>query len=243
MAVVTYFGLGKVCRRLIDTEDQDSVAPKAEHAGEGKAQNVSVASLMIRSGLFFLMVPCLTFGILREGINMWSPTLLVEKYHVSSVQAMLLSTCLPVIAALTVPFARFLLKKAGGRELMPAILCQALTVVTTLLLLLLGSWGPAVCIGLLALTTAMQGGTSVVTLAVYAYFGKFGKSGTMVGVANTATFAGSASVSFLMGWVSQHFGWDSALYIWIAAAVLGMSFTAAMYPRWMRFKAETRDDQ
>ena len=169
--------------------------------------------------LFFSFCLALTFGIIREGINMWSPTLLVEEYGVSSVQAMLLSTCLPLVAALAVPIAIFLLKRTSGRELQSSILCQVLTVVTMSLVLFFGSsFGPIVCIVLLASATAMQGVTSAVTMAVNAHFGKYNKTGTMIGIFNMATFAGNATVSFLMGWVSQHFGWGSALWIWVVAA-------------------------
>ena len=240
-SIITYFGLGKVCRHLKATEEEDPFSPPVSAAYA--VPKISVGKLLVRSGAVFLLLPCMTFGIIREGINMWSPTLLVEEYGVSSVQAMLLSTCLPLVAALAVPIAIFLLKKTSGRELHSSILCQMLTVVTMSLVLFFGSsFGSVVCIVLLASATAMQGVTSAVTMAVNAHFGKYNKTGTMIGIFNMATFAGNATVSFLMGWVSQHFGWGSALWIWVVAAALGLAATIIANPRWERFKRETKND-
>lgn len=241
MAVVTYFGLGKVCRYLKSTENEDPVLIEAAQVKQPDVPKVSVFKLLFRSGAVFLLMPCMTFGIIREGINMWSPTLLVEQYHVNSVQAMLLSTCLPIIAALAVPIAIFLLKRSNGHELKSSILCHSLTVVTMGLVLFFGSsFGPVFCIILLAVATAMQGVTSAITMAINAYFGKYNKTGTMFGLFNMATFAGNAIVSFLMGWVSQHFGWTSALWIWMVAAVVGLVFTVIENPRWEQFKKTDR---
>ncbi len=236
-SVMVFFGLRKTCRYLNDTENEDPLLRERAQKENTPAAKVSTVWLLMRSGVVFLLIPCMTFGIIREGINMWAPTLLVEMFQVSSVKAMLLSTFLPLIAALAVPLAIFLLKKANGRELRVSMLCHALTVVMMTVVLLFGSsFGPTVCIILLALITAMQGVTSSVTMGVNAHFGKYNKTGTMIGIFNMCTFAGNATVSFLMGWVSQHYGWNSALWIWMAAAVLGLVFTAIENPRWERFK-------
>lgn len=238
-ALMTYFGLGRVCRHLKRTEDEDPLLREILKENRVDPPKVSAIRLMLRSGTIFLLVPCMTFGVIREGINMWAPTLLVEMYKVSSVKAMLLSTFLPLVAALAVPLAIFLLKKMNGHELKASLLCHALSVFMMGIVLFLGSAiGPAVCIALLALVTAMQGVTSAVTMGVNAQFGKYNKTGTMIGLFNMATFAGNAVVSFLMGWVSQHLGWGSALWIWMVAAVIGFIFTAIEHPRWERYKKE-----
>ncbi len=240
MSIVTYFGLGKVCRYLKNSEKEDPILCEAAQVKQRNVPKVSAFKLLFRSGAVFLLMPCMTFGVIREGINMWSPTLLLEQYNVNPVQAMLLSTCLPIIAALAVPIAIFLLKKSNGSELKSSILCHALTVMTMGLVLFFGSsFGPVFCIVLLAVATAMQGVTSAITMAINAYFGKYNKTGTMIGLFNMATFTGNAIVSFLMGWVSQHFGWGSALWIWMVAAVVGLIFTMIGRPRWERFKKRT----
>jgi len=71
---------------------------------------------------------------------------------------------------------------------------------------------------------------------VPAFFSKFGRSALISGVLNCCTYVGSAVSTYGVAVLSEAFGWDFTVFVWICVALIGTLACVALIHRWKTFK-------
>lgn len=173
----------------------------------------------------FLFLASITIiqGMIKDGINLWTPSLLMQSHNQSIGVAAIYALLIPAFGFLGVLLATWLNHKLRGND--------DLTI--TLLFLL----GVGVAIGvrfaftsdsvlalsiLIGLCALIINGINIVLLSsIPLRYAQSGKTSTLAGFLDFASYVGSGSMTILTGIVVNRWGWQVLLGVWIALFVLG----------------------
>ncbi|HHY19351.1 MAG TPA: hypothetical protein GX522_05580, partial [Firmicutes bacterium] len=188
--------------------------------------------------IFFLLIVCtLTQGIIKDGVSLWAPTLLVE-YAGFSEEAATQKALLIPIASL---FGMFL---AGFSEKLTK---EDDSLSFAILLFLSGlSWaslifgtnldGQAIAI-LISLAGAFAYGANTVLISfIPIRLASTGRVSTIAGFLDFLSYVGSAIAGPLTGYLVESIGWDSALSLWLILAVIGAVSSLGLRKRLLQFR-------
>ncbi len=193
------------------------------------------SKLFVMSGLFFIMLAIMCNSVIRNGISIWVPTFLTEKFNLEEFVSILTSTVIPIVNFGGIYVAYFLNKRAKNETISSAILF-AFSAIALLILILIGGTSPFISIVFLGLTTAaMQGLTALIMGFVPLHFEKYNKSSTISGLLNVGAYISSSAGSFAVGIISTDFGWNATIFTWICVAIVGIVACLIVCTKWNRF--------
>ena len=69
-------------------------------------------------------------------------------------------------------------------------------------------------------------------------FRKYGSISTISGAINSCTYVGSAVATYGIAKISEEFGWQVTVSVWLAIAVAGMICCAVAMTKWKKFIAK-----
>ncbi len=240
MVLVVMSAVLSVCfGRLKDhmtVEKANTVLPRSDDAP------TTVGNMTVKvfcAGLVFCAVAILFNGMLKDGLDLWIPTVLGDKFIPSSSVVSLICTILPILnifgayAARDV-FHRFRIDELTTCAVMFAVSTVALAVVTVFIRVIPAKTAETV-IGagdvflaifvtlLLALSSAsMLGANTMLLTFIPLHFGKIGRASTVTGMLNCFSYAAAAVSSIAVGSISETFGWEAVFAVFIGAALLGV---------------------
>lgn len=217
------------------TEENANAPMHHDKAHETAAQkNIKVFCV----GLVFAACGILFNGMLKDGLDLWIPTVLGDKFIPSSSVVSLICTILPILnifgayAARGV-FHRFRLDELTTCGIMFTVSTIALSVVTVFIHIVpQKAVGAAIGIGdialaifvtlLLAMSSAsMLGANTMLLTFIPLHFGKVGRASTVTGMLNCFSYIAAAVSSVAVGSISDNFGWEIVFGVFIAAAFTG----------------------
>jgi len=190
-------------------------------------------------GLVFAAVGILFNGMLKDGLDLWIPTVLEDKFIPSSSVVSLICTILPILNIFGAYIARdvfhhFKLDELTTCSVMFAVSTIALGVVTVFIRIVPVKEAGAVITGgdivlavfitlLLALSSAsMLGANTMLLTFIPLHFSKIGRASTVTGMLNCFSYAAAAVSSIASGFISEHFGWEVVFAVFVGAAAAGM---------------------
>lgn len=186
---------------------------------------------MLCVGLLFAAGGILCNGMLKDGLDLWIPTVLSEAFIPSPSAVSLICTILPVIHIFGAYAARDLLRRFHLDELTT---CGVMFLVSVLALSVVavfirrtpaGSGGIALAVFvtvLLALSGAsMLGANTMLLTFLPLHFGRIGRAATVTGMLNCFSYAAAAASSAVVGKASDLFGWTAVFGLFIGAAGAG----------------------
>ncbi len=88
------------------------------------------------------------------------------------------------------------------------------------------------------LTAAMFGVNLLYIGMLPAFFKKYDNVSTTSGVLNSTTYIGSAISSYGIAVISNSFGWNTTLLIWLLIAVIGTAVSFIITKPWAKFQAK-----
>jgi OPA family glycerol-3-phosphate transporter-like MFS transporter len=190
------------------------------------------------AGLVFAAIGILFNGMLKDGLDLWIPTVLWDKFIPSSSVVSLICTILPILnifgayAARDV-FHRFKIDELTTCAVMFAVSTISLAIVTVFIRIIPAKTAETV-IGfgdialalfvtlLLALSSAsMLGANTMLLTFIPLHFGKVGRASTVTGMLNCFSYAAAAVSSIAVGSISDNFGWEAVFIVFIGAAAAG----------------------
>ena len=208
-------------------------------SGAETAASGNLLRMLVLSGVAFAVFGSLTGGLLRDGIQSWVPTIMSERFGLSTALSVALAIALPVVniagvfgvKALAVRHIRNEMRGAAGFFL-ACIVCLSL---------LLPASGSSASLSLLLMTaasTCMVGSNTMFMNFIPVHFGTIGKVSSVTGVINCASYVGSAISSYGIGRVAERFGWDAAILVWLGFSVAAMLLAFAGAGRWGRYRRD-----
>lgn len=222
----------------------DAPAPAAAASGASHSKTG-----IFCAGLLFAAGGILFNGMLKDGLDLWIPTVLSEKFIPSPAAVSLICTILPVIHIFGAYAARDLLCRFHLDELTT---CGVMFLVSVLALAVVavfirrtpaesGVPSAVLVTVLLALSGAsMLGANTMLLTFIPLHFGRIGRAATVTGMLNCFSYAAAAASSAVVGKVSDVFGWTAVFGLFIAAAMAGAVICLAGHGK-MKAKTDELD--
>ena len=181
--------------------------------------------------VFFIMFAIVMMGMLRDGVPTWMPSYISETYSLSSAVSILSGGILPVFSILSCQIG-----SGVYRKLKNVLLCAVLFfglggLAAAAMVLSAGKQAAVSVICAAVLTGSMHGVNLMLISMIPPYFKKYGNVSMASGVLNSCTYVGSAVSTYGIAVMSDGWGWNVTLLLWILMAVLGLlGCVAAMRP-------------
>lgn len=202
-----------------------------------KKQKTGIMTVIVASGVLFILFPTAIHGMLKDGITTWFPTYLVENHNLKPGLSILLTTILPLFNLSGAYVANWFNNKFSRDELKTCALMFFISATSLALLLVFGSYNMYVAVILTAIATSCMFGINTVIISILPmYFGKVGLTSTMTGILNSATYIGCAISMSLFGSIVQNYSWFITIVVWAALAVGGIVTCILLAHKWKNYK-------
>ena len=183
------------------------------------------ASVLASTGFFFVLITCVLYGFIRDGVVTWTPTILNQIGGGEAVTSTAFSLILPVINISGV-VTGFALRRRGGKPHSVAAALMALAVICApLLMITSGMLRTAILLGLIC--AGMYGANTMLTALIPLEYNCVGKTGMTAGLIDSFIYAGSAFAGVFGGSIYEALGRNTLYGTWAAAGVVSVALLAA----------------
>lgn len=182
----------------------------------------SIAGLIRRGGVRRVMASAFSHGVMKECIGLWMALIFVDIYGLDLNKSAVSIVLIPLIGFAGRLSFPALYKVCGSDEMKAGRLAFALSAVCGVLLCFKAL---GVIVGLLAISL-MYAAISMINVALLAiYPSRFIEDhsmNTLAGILDTSTYAGSALLSVVYGYVVAHWGYVPMFISWAGFSLLGL---------------------
>ncbi len=203
---------------------------------QGHKKSTKNIKIMFLSGIMIMLIPGFVRAALDTGLKAWVPTLIVEKYGVSSSFASLLTTMLMFVNLSGVFLANWIYPKLVKNEVMGMVVLFGLAAPCLILLTKIGAFSVWIAVILLTvITTFMYGGNQIINIKMSTRFAALNMSGGVAATLNGSACMGIVVANMGFGYLADRFDWNVTIWIWVALAVIGGITSYLAMRRWVRF--------
>ena len=196
----------------------------------------SVFHILFMPVMLWIMLAIIIQGALRDGITTWMPSYISETYNLSTEIAILTNVILPLFSIICFQIAEFLYRKIFKNPLICAGVIFGIGAASAIFMVIFSGSSAVLSIICSAVLTGCMHGVNLILICMLpTFFYKYGIVSTASGILNSCTYIGSAISTYTTAVLSETFGWNTALYIWIASAVLGTAVCLMCAKPWNRF--------
>lgn len=190
-----------------------------------------------KSGLILLLIAVIVLeGMLREGVITWMPSYMSEIFRIDNKVTILTGVFLPLFSIFASQVTFVIYRRAVKNEVCLAGIFFASGFVSAFILALLSSSSAVLSVGFSALLTGCIHGVNLMLLGMIpSYFKKYSRVSSLIGLLNFCAYVGSAVSTYGSAALSEHFGWNTIIYIWSAIALLGSVLCIFLAKKWNRF--------
>jgi len=220
---------------------QEETPSAAKESGSSAEKNAGALALIVSTGLSFAVLGIFANGILKDGLDLWIPTLFSEYFLLDSTTVALLTTILPIINFSGSAIAQWINTKILHNEMSTSALLFAVSTALFIPLLIiirsgLHSFGWAIfCMILIALVSAAMLGANTMILTFIPYhFRGVGRSSSVTGFLNCCSYAAAALSGVTIGVISANCGWLITILAFALCTLLGTIICAVGIPFWTR---------
>lgn len=194
--------------------------PQAGGSGTVTQTGSSTAGILASTGFYLVLITCVLYGFIRDGIVTWTPTILSRTGSGEAVTSTAFSLILPVINISGV-LTGFSLRRRGAKPHGVAAALMALAVVfAPALMLSPGMLGTALLLGLIC--AGMYGANTMLTALIPLEYNCVGKTGMTAGLIDSFIYAGSAFAGVVGGGIYETLGSNMLYSIWAAAGLVSL---------------------
>ncbi len=209
--------------------DNPALPPPTPRLRMGNAMAVLVALICVEG---------MANGFIRDGLNIWVPSVLYENFGLSPSLAILLTLLLPIVAIFGAHLNRMLQGKVPAHSEMNTYLFLAATVFCAGILVALYTQsltailfcfsGMSLCLGMIHNTV-----TSMFALNYRRRFTAGFTAAFAAGVINTFCYVGGASSSYVLGALAETRGWNAVFILLLGVGAIGafVSTAGALHER------------
>ena len=193
--------------------------------------------VVLASGLIFICITIIFQGLLRDGIDSWTPTYLNEIFGLPTTSSIFVSTIVPLFGILSLKVTSEINRRFVKNELTLSIILFTISCVSTGLTVLIPSMPVAVLLLSLA-TGCMHGVNLMLVCQIPGRFAKYGKASLVSGSMNFFTYVGSALSMWGLAKISEVFGWNITFFTCSGIAIIGIILCLIAHKKWEAFSAE-----
>ena len=215
-------------------------APDIEIAKPEKSEKTKGNTKVLFTPLMLIvMLVIILQGALRDGITTWMPTYISDTYSLSSVVSILTGVVLPLFSVCSLKITEKLYIKYFKNPIFCAAIIFGVGAISAAALCLCTGKNAILSVLFSAILTAAMFGVNLLYIGMLpAFFKKYGNVSTASGVLNSTTYIGSAISSYGIAVLSNNFGWNTTLLVWLAIAVVGTALSLLITKPWAKFAAK-----
>lgn len=193
-------------------------------------------SIYISSGFILLLVVIMVMGIMKDGIMTWVPKVITDTFGTSASLSLFLSAALPLVNLLGIRAVKVMSKKIQNNDVLMSLLLYIAAFVLMCILSLTANIHPLWTIIIFSMVSACIFGINTVLISFLSLrFATFGRSATVAGITNAATYAGSALSGWGLGFIAEQYGWSKVNWILVGLCIICIVLCSLILPLWNRF--------
>ncbi len=208
---------------------------------EKKGVSLPRASIFPLLMIFFAII---LHGMLRDGLDTWMPSYLVEVFHFDDSTAILCRVFLAVFALVAILFTKSIYRRFFKNEVACCTTLFAVSTLAAILLFLAYDKGAVLSIILMMLISGIQCG---INLALISYvpkrFRHYGNISTITGLLDAFAYVGSAASTYGVAVIAENLGWQFTTGTWLVISALGLVCVLLAMRPWKRFYRIAEEDQ
>lgn len=176
-------------------------------------------------------------GMLRDGVQTWTPSMLVDLHGIDTSSAILSSVILPVFGFLSISLASFVQRKLILNEPLATAAFFGLSAVCGGILTAFAKNSMILSVALTAVIIGCAHAENMLlTCIVPRAFAGTGRVSFLSGLLNSGTYIGSAVAVYLFGTLGEDKNWIAVVLLWTVIAVGGAPVCLAISKPWEKFK-------
>ncbi len=192
-----------------------------------------IMKIITSTGLLPIMFVIVLQGLLRDGITTWMPTFINETFKLSTSSSILTTTILPIFGIASIILTTIINKKVKNEIALSALIWGLALVSSVILLVSLNSI--TISIIAMSLITACMHGINLLLIGnLPAKFLKYGKVSFASGLLNSCTYIGSALSAYGIARLTEMFGWNVTIIVWIFIIIVGGLLCASVIKKYER---------
>lgn len=182
-----------------------------------------------------IMLALVLEGVLRDGVTTWMPTYIAETYNLGNAISILTGVVLPIFSILCYRIAQQLYKKTFTNPMICAGAIFGFGALSSFLLLVFTGKNTACSVLFSAMLTGGMHGVNLILIGMVPFFFKKSNNvSTASGVLNCCPYIGSAVSTYGIAVVSENYGWQYTILLWLCAAALGTALCFACAGAWKK---------
>lgn len=234
-------GLFMTAVALIWKHSMRTLAPVSARKSPDSKKVPSSKAKGISPGIWLILIPiCLATmvnGFIRDSVQTWMPSYLAELHGLDSVSSIALTLVLPIVNLSGVYIGTFFNNRFFKNEVFTsaaAFLCATLLLAPIVLGAHLPFWFALILFGLCAAMMLAVNTMFVTLVPVRLQF--TGRTSTLSGILNSATYVGSAISGYGVGWLLESKDWSVVLFSWMLGLLLAAAICISIYRVWSRLR-------
>ena len=176
-------------------------------------------------------------GTLRDGVQTWTPSLLIGLHGLDTSSAILSSVVLPVFGFLSISFASFIQRQWIHNESLASALFFGAAALAGGILVLFKETSPILCVIMIAVIIGSAHAINILLVSIVPRsFVKTGRVGFISGLLNCGTYIGSSLAVYIFGTLGNGGNWTAVVLLWTLFAAAGTAFCILFARPWDKYK-------
>jgi sugar phosphate permease len=208
-------------KELEDTaiENTQSSPQSASRTNNNENRSSSIFSLISRPELYLIALAGIPLGFIREGISLWSPTMLYETFQLNLQSTMGAALLIPLFNFAGVIAARLLIAKFYNKETNLVFIFFVCGLFGCIFLYFFGDSNIIVNLTLIAMCSlSFYGASSIITSVIPL---KYNMTSSIAGFLDFSIYLGAGLSGIVTGFLSNKIGWNFVVLLWVMAGTAG----------------------
>ena len=213
--------------------------PELKPQKEKREQKLPTKTLVLKTGLLFMIIICVLKEMLNTGIRAFSPMILMESYeHISPQIGNLLnliiisSGIVGIFVVKTCIYPKLVRNEFSGIILIFSVMLFPVTVA-----LFVGKIDAAIMLIALTLICGIVSCSAFFFNLLTMKFHKYGCDGMVAGLLNAGASFGIVIESYGFAAIAEHFSWQTVIAIWFLICIICIVLGVIGKRQWKKFKA------
>ena len=193
--------------------------------------------------ILFIFLAIILHGMLRDGLDTWMPSYLVEVFQFSDSSAIFSRVFLAIFGVISIMLSKRIYTRFFKNEIACALWLFGVSTLAALVLFIGFNAGAVLTIVMMMLISGIQCGINLMLISyVPKRFRHYGGISTITGLLDAFAYVGSAASTYGVAVIAENLGWRFTTGTWLGISALGLICVLVAAKPWQRFYRVHEDD-
>ncbi len=193
--------------------------------------------------ILFIFLAIILHGMLRDGLDTWMPSYLVEVFQFSDSAAIFSRVFLAVFGVISILLSKRIYNRFFKNEIACALWLFGVSTLAAFILFLGFNAGALLTVTMMMLISGIQCGINLMLISyVPKRFRHYGNISTITGLLDAFAYVGSAASTYGVAVIAETLGWRFTTGTWLAISALGLVCVLVAVKPWQCFY-KTQEEQ